>query len=333
MGFFGEDVSDYHPILSDIRDRNLGGVILFERLLAKKLNSNNIIGASQVKNLTTQLQEAAGGRLLIGVDQEGGRVCRFSPDRGFPVSAAAAELGRRDDDLLTEIQALVTADMLACLGINLNLAPVVDLNVYPDNPIIGALGRSFSGAADTVIKHAEIWIKAHTSRRVLSCLKHFPGHGSSHNDTHLGFVDISETWGKEELRPFAELINRDLVDIVMTGHLFNRPLDPDHPATLSLSTISGLLRNELHFNGVVMSDDLQMKAITDHYDLTDTVCRAFAAGVDMLVIGNNLDYDPEILKKAIRAVKHGIQTDALNEEVITTAAARVRRLKENYFGK
>jgi beta-N-acetylhexosaminidase len=328
LGFHGETVTDQHPIAVDIRERNLGGVILFERFLVKNLECNNIITATQVKGLTTRLQDLAGRQLLIGVDQEGGRVCRFTAGRGFPVSAAVAELGKRDDIILTGIHSLATADMLQGLGINLNLAPVVDLNTHPDNPIIGRLDRSFSADASKVINHAEAWIKAHRTRNILTCLKHFPGHGSARHDSHQGFVDISETWTQEELKPFAELIRLGLADTIMTGHLFNSHLDTDHPATLSCRTITEILRKKLHFKGVILTDDLQMKAITDRYGLEEAVCLALAAGTDMIVIGNNLDYDPEILPKVIQSVIRGVKTGLLNEEMLFAAHARVQRLKK-----
>jgi beta-N-acetylhexosaminidase len=333
LGFQGMDVSNHHPIVADISKRNLGGVILFDRLLAKNLKSNNIIGATQVKNMTESLQEVAGNRLLIGVDQEGGKVCRLTSKGGFPVSTNAADLGARNDAVLTEIHALATADMLKCLGININLAPVVDLNIFPDNPIIGALGRSFSSKAEIVTEHAKVWIEAHRSRNILSCLKHFPGHGSSRTDSHLGFVDISGTWSREELLPFTGLIGQGLADVIMTGHLFNGSLDSRFPATLSRDTISGLLRTELRFDGVVITDDIQMKAITDRYGLEEIVSRTFSAGVDMIVIGNNLDYDPEILEKAIQATLRCLKKGFLTEEVLVAALKRVRRLKDRHFAR
>ncbi|MDR3629893.1 MAG: glycoside hydrolase family 3 N-terminal domain-containing protein [Desulfocapsaceae bacterium] len=327
LGFHGEALSENHSIASDIRERNLGGVILFDRFLAENLSSNNILTASQVRRLTTDLQRLAGGRLLIGVDQEGGKVCRFAQKRGFPASISAAQLGEKDDAVLTEIHALATADMLQCLGVNFNLAPVVDLNVHQDNPIIGRVERSFSFNADTVIRHAKAWITAHRQRRILTCLKHFPGHGSSRHDSHQGFVDISETWSQEELLPFAELIRRGLADAIMTGHLFNRHLDPDYPATLSPRTITDILRKKLGFAGIILTDDLQMKAITDRYGLEEAVCMALAAGADMVVIGNNLAHDPDILDKAIRAVARGIRTGTLPEEMVAAACRRVQTLK------
>ena len=327
LGFHGDTVSDNHPIVSDIRQRNLGGVILFDRFLARNSSCNNIITASQVKRLTAVLHGLAEKRLLIAVDQEGGKVCRFTAERGFPASASAGELGKRDDEVLTEIHALATADMLHSLGINFNLAPVVDLNMHRDNPVIGRIERSFSSRTEKVIRHARAWISGHRQRRILTCLKHFPGHGSSRRDSHRGFVDISETWIKEEMQPFADLIRMGLADAIMTGHLFNRNLDPDLPATLSPRTITGVLRKELDFKGIILTDDLQMKAITDRYGLEEAVRMAFAAGVDMVIIGNNLAYDPDILHKATQAVLQGIRTGTLSEEMVIAAYTRVQNLK------
>jgi beta-N-acetylhexosaminidase len=327
IGFHGETVADNHPIAADIRTRNLGGVILFDRLLAKNLSSNNIRTASQARQLTADLQGLAENKLLIGVDQEGGKVCRFSAARGFPASASAAELGRKDDPVLTEIHALATADMLQAVGVNFNLAPVVDLNIHRDNPIIGKVERSFSSRTDKVVRHAQAWITCHRQRHILTCLKHFPGHGSSHHDSHQGFVDISETWTPEEMQPFAQLIGMDLADAIMTGHLFNRNLDRDHPATLSPGVITEILREKLGFQGVILTDDLQMKAITDRYGLEEAVCMAFAAGIDLVVIGNNLVYDPEILDKAIKAVIKGIAAGTLPEERLHEAYLRIQKLK------
>jgi beta-N-acetylhexosaminidase len=333
LGFQGEMVTDTHPIAADIQERNLGGVILFERFVAKNLSCNNIITASQVKHLTSTLQELADMPLLIGVDQEGGRVCRFSARRGFPTSIAAAELGKKDDVVLTEINSLATADMLQNLGINFNLAPVVDLNTHRDNPIIGKLDRSFSADAQKVIKHAKTWITTHRSRNIVTCLKHFPGHGSARSDSHLGFVDISDTWTQEELQPYRELIKCGLADTIMTGHLFNRHLDPVFPATLSHNTITELLRNKLDYKGVIMTDDLQMKAITSRYGLEEAACMAFAAGIDMVVIGNNLDYNPKILQKIIKAVLLSVNNGIIKEEMLLSAHARVQQLKKDLIYK
>ncbi len=314
--------------MDDLKKRNLGGVILFDRLLAEKQEQNNIISAAQVKALTASLQKHSHSPLLIAVDQEGGMVRRLKPQAGFPETASGAELGRRDDITLTHIHASCTAATLHGLGINFNLAPVADLNVFPENPVIGKLQRSFSADPDCVIRHAASWIKAHHNYNILTCLKHFPGHGSSQTDSHLGFTDISMSWQEEELTPFRSLINQGLADSVMLGHLFHEGLDPKYPTSLSPAVVTGLLRKQLDFHGPAITDDLQMKAITDKYGLEEAVCQALAAGIDMIIIGNNLDHDPEVLQRIIPAVVQAVKEKKIPETRIHSAWQRIRKMKE-----
>jgi beta-N-acetylhexosaminidase len=328
IGFQGDTIDASHPVVADITQRNLGGIILFDRSLATKKDHNNIQSADQVKLLTATLQGFARTPLLIGVDQEGGKVRRLKPELGFPATASAAELGQKNDITLTAIHAATTADTLQALGFNLNLAPVVDVNSFAANPVIGRLDRSFSSSPETISTHAGEWIKVHQTRGVLSCLKHFPGHGSSRTDSHLGFTDITGTWSPEELQPYKDLIKSGQADAIMTGHLFHQELDPIYPATLSTRIIGNLLRQELQFSGVVISDDLQMKAITDRYGLEEAACLALAAGVDLLVIGNNLDYAPDILTRIIPAILQAIRAGKLQEKMIHEAYARIQQLKK-----
>ncbi|MEK6201141.1 MAG: hypothetical protein N2A40_01800 [Desulfobulbaceae bacterium] len=327
IGFQGDTIDASHPVVADINRRNLGGVLLFDRLLAKGQNTNNITSASQLKTLTASLQGFARTPLLIGIDQEGGKVRRLKPEKGFPATASAAELGQKNDRTLTTIHALTTAATLRAMGINFNLAPVIDVNTFAENPVIGRLDRSFSPSAALVSVHAGAWVKAHTELGVLTCLKHFPGHGSSRSDSHLGFTDITETWDAAELQPYKDLIAAGLADAVMTGHLFHKGLDPIHPATLSAGIIGRLLRQELQFDGVVISDDLQMKAITDQYGLEEAACLALAAGVDLLIVGNNLDYDPDALARIIAAILLAIESGKVPKERINEAWERVQQLK------
>lgn len=328
LGFQGDSIDASHPVAADISLRNLGGVVLFDRFVAGKQGHNNITSASQVKALTTTLQGFARTPLFIGVDQEGGSVRRFKPEIGFPATASAAELGQKNDRTLTAIHAMTTAATLQALGINFNLAPVVDINTFPENPVIGRLERSFSPSPAIVSVHAGEWIKAHHKLGILTCLKHFPGHGSSRVDSHLGFADITGSWKTAELQPYKELIASGLAEAIMTGHLFHKGLDPIHPATLSASIIGWLLRQELQFTGLVISDDLQMKAITDKYDLEEASCLALAAGVDLLIIGNNLVYDPGALARIIPAILRAIESGRLPKERIHEAWTRVQQLKK-----
>jgi len=332
LGFKGESIDNNHPITDDIQERNLGGIILFDRLLAKQSKQNNISSPGQLKALLTSLQDLSSTPLLTAIDQEGGMVRRLKPDKGFPETASAAELGDRDDSCLTAIHAACTASTLKALGINYNLAPVVDLNIFPDNPVIGHIKRSFSADSNCVIRHAQIWIKEHQKHNILSCLKHFPGHGSSQTDSHLGFTDISKSWIEEELIPFQELIqgNKSVrVESVMLGHLFHSAFDKQYPTSLSPAVIQTLLREQLGFKGVTITDDLQMKAITDSYGLEESVCLALAAGVDMIIIGNNLEYDPGFLKRIIPKVLQAVREKRIPEEHIHAAWQRINRMKEH----
>jgi beta-N-acetylhexosaminidase len=328
LGFKGTSVDASHPIAADLSKRNLGGVILFDRLLAEKQEQNNIIGATQVRALCTSLQNYSSTPLLIAIDQEGGMVKRLKPEMGFPETASAAELGRRDDTTLTHIHATCTAATLHGLGINFNLAPVVDLNSFPENPVIGNLQRSFSADPDCVIRHTAAWIKAHRNYNILSCLKHFPGHGSSQADSHLGFTDISTSWQEEELIPFSSLIQKGMADSIMLGHLFHEKLDPDYPTSLSPAVVNGLLRGQLGYHGPTITDDMQMRAITEKYGLEEAVCQSLAAGIDMIIIGNNLDYDPEVLQRIIPAVILAVKENKIPETRLHSAWQRVRKLKD-----
>jgi beta-N-acetylhexosaminidase len=332
LGFGGDSLSTTHPIINDIKGNYLGGVILFDRLIAHGRSNNNIVDKIQLRRLTGSLQEQASEPLLICVDQEGGQVSRFKKERGFPTSPSAAELGQAGDLEGTARCGRQTAEMLKEVGINLNLAPVIDLNIYPDNPIIGKNGRSFSANTSTVVRHARAWIEQHRETGVLSCLKHFPGHGSSRRDSHLGFVDISDTWQESELHPFRQLIEEGLADSIMMGHLYNQKFDSEYPASLSKKTIDTLLHDKLHYSGTIISDDMQMKAITDHYGVADACCRAISAGVDLVIVGNNLEHRPDILPTLIDGVEKGIETGLLSEARIEEAFLKTRTLKTVLYG-
>jgi beta-N-acetylhexosaminidase len=233
-----------------------------------------------------------------------------------------------NDLAVTHHEATLMAQTLRQVGINLNLAPVVDLNVNPDNPIIGNLERSFSGDPAMVTKHALEFIKAHHEQGLLCTLKHFPGHGSSTADSHLGLVDVTNTWSRTELDPYRNLIGAGVVDATMTAHVFNRKTDGDNPATLSKPTISGLLREELNYDGVVISDDMQMGAITEHYGFETAVQAAIEAGVDILVFANNSVYEEDIAARTGAFIKQLVQHGTVSEARIDTSYQRVQRLKQ-----
>jgi len=328
IGFQGDTLKRDSSIARDIVERNLGGVILFDRFLAEGRSKNNIVSRNQLKLLNRELQKLTNVPLLIGVDQEGGRVCRLKNEQGFPASQSAYEICNNNDAKSSISQAELVASTLAETGINLNFAPVADLNLNPDNPIIGKLQRSFSADPHRVIEQCQTWIDCHKKFGVLSCLKHFPGHGSSEDDSHLGFVDITDSWRKTELAPYEELISRNKVDAIMMGHLFHGRMDEEYPASLSSKIITQTLRKELDFKGVVITDDMQMKAITDRYGLRDSIILALSAGADLIIFGNNLSYDATILSKAINYVEKAVKSRELSANMLFEAYNRVQKFKE-----
>jgi beta-N-acetylhexosaminidase len=266
LGFRGTELSDDNPIVQDIRERHLGGAILFSYDVPSDSPERNIASPEQVTELCAALETEAGSDLLIAVDQEGGRVARLGPDHGFPQTQSAAELGAADDVEATRQAGEAIADTLVAAGININLAPVVDVNTNPDNPVIGGIERIFGSDPELVAAHAAAFVEGHHSRGILTSLKHFPGHGSSEEDSHFGFVDVTNTWQEVELEPYRTLIGGGFADFVMAAHVFNSELDAEFPASLSQATIDGLLRGEMGFQGAVISDDMGMGAIADNYD-------------------------------------------------------------------
>ncbi len=329
VGFRGKNTSENPKIQADIKERHIGGVILFDYDINLK-KSRNINSPEQVKSLTRSLQRLAKTPLLIGIDQEGGKINRLKPKYGFSTSVSAQYLGNIDVVDSTQHYALKTAQTLKDIGINMNMAPVVDVNISPENPIIGKLARSFSDSPQKVTTHAATFIDAHHRENIITTLKHFPGHGSSHQDSHLGLTDVTHTWHKQELIPYRRLIHAEKVDVIMTAHIFHAVLDSVYPATLSSKIIGGLLRKDLKFDGVVISDDMQMKAISTHYGLEVAIQKALLAGVDILLFGNNLYYDPDISQKAIAIIKKLLAQRKISAERIRISYQRIMALKTKF---
>lgn len=327
IGFRGLEVDRKHPVVLDIIHRHIGSVVLFDYDVPARSSVRNVESPEQLKTLIDSLQSFSKKPLLIAIDHEGGRITRLKEKFGFPETFSAHYLGQKNDLQFTFSQAQEMARLLSFLGINLNLAPVVDLNANPENPVIGKLERSFSADPEVVFRHAEKFIRAHHNQEVLCTLKHYPGHGSSTEDSHLGLVDITETWTEAELQPYRELIERGVVDAVMTAHVFNKHLDPEFPATLSQRVIKGLLREKMNFDGVVISDDMQMGAIANAYGLKTAIYRAIDAGVDILAFANNSIFDAEIAVKSVKIIKELIRTQKIGISRIDESYKRITKLK------
>jgi len=333
LGFRGTSATPGSIIVSYLRNLHLGGVILFDFDVAKREYGRNILSPTQLADLTEALQLEAPYPLLIAVDQEGGTVARLKPNAGFPPHVSHAWLGEQDDVETTAAQADLLARSLAVVGLNVNFSPVLDLNLNPENPVIGALGRSFGADPELVARHAIIMLESMREQGVLGAIKHFPGHGSSKEDSHKGFVDVSDTWTRKELKPFQLVLESGVCDIVMTAHIFNSNLDPVWPATLSRSTIEDVLRRQLGFRGVVISDDMMMRAITDHYGLETAIKQAVNAGVDILLFANNsYEYVMDIAPRAHATLKALVERGEISQARIDEAWGRIRKLKQQLPG-
>jgi beta-N-acetylhexosaminidase len=277
--------------------------------------------------LITGLRNAAGERrLIVAIDQEGGRVARLGPATGFPKVASEASIGRLDDVSAATDWGRLIATTLASVGVNLNLAPVVDLDVNPTNPAIGALDRSFSADPDIVTKLALAEIRAHHESSVGTVLKHFPGLGSATANTDFGVADVTKTWTRTELEPFRAIVASGVTDAVMAGHLVNRNLDPDHPASLSAAIVTDLLRGELGWDGVVITDDLQAGAITSSFGAAEAIALALEAGNDLLLLANQQGYDTRIAIKTIDAIEDLVRTGRVTVDRLLLSRQRVDRL-------
>lgn len=327
IGFRGFEVADTSHIVRDIETYQLGGVILFDYDVPSSTPRRNIESFDQVQELNRSLQKRAEISLLIAIDQEGGRVARLKPVRDFPATVSAQYLGKLNNSDSTRFYAKEQTELLHNLGFNVNFAPVVDLNTNPDNPVIGSLERSYSANPDVVTKHTSIVIEEHQNSNLLPVIKHFPGHGSAWNDSHVGMADVTETWEEIELEPYRNLISSENHFAVMTAHVLNENLDSELPATLSDKIQTGLLRDSLGFDGLLFSDDMQMEAIRSFYGLEFAIEHALNAGVDMLVFGNNSVYQPDIVPDAVQIIVDLVESGAVSEERIDEAYERVMETK------
>lgn len=332
-GFRGLTAKPDSDIHRQIRDLHLGGVILFDFDTPTGAPGRNIASPDQLRELATQLQSAADAPLLIAIDQEGGKVARLNPRNGHAEFASHAELGGRNDVSETRATSGQIAETLAGAGVNVNFAPVVDLNLNPQNPIVGALDRSFGADADTVTRHAREFIATHHDLGITCAIKHFPGHGSSTTDTHTDATDVTASFQPSELEPYRALIGEGVVDMVMVGHLTHKTYDANLPASLSEKMIDGLLRGQLGFDGVVVTDDMDMVACAKEHSLARRVALALNAGVDLLLFGNNLTYDAERPRQVVDAVVSAVRGGTVAPERLKHHAERVDRLRRRPGGR
>ena len=320
VGFRGLTIGPDDPITTALQ-AGLGGVILFDQ--DRVTGSRNIESPAQLAALTASLRAAAAGILIIAIDQEGGRVSRLKPARGFPDTRSQAEIGATDDPDEAFAAGRSMAETMAAAGIDLDLAPVVDVNVNPDNPAIGALDRSFSDDPSVVAAMAEAEIHGLHERGIRAAIKHFPGLGSATANSDKAYVDVTASWSEAELEPFETLIGLGLPDAVMSGHIVNDTIDPGLPASLSAASIDGLLRGRLGWAGTVITDDLGAEAIVSRYSRDEAVALALAAGNDLLLFANQSVYVPDLAMEVVETIAGLVASGRVTEARIDESIERL----------
>lgn len=315
VGFMGTSVNP--ELASFIREYQPGGVILFSR---------NLESVEQIVELTNDLQRCSPkSPLLISIDQEGGRVSRLP--KGFTVFPPCELLGQCNSSELAYAAAATIAKELKAVGINMNMAPVLDVNSNPDNPVIG--DRAFGSTPDVVSEMGLVTTAGLQDNNVVACGKHFPGHGDTNADSHkeLPVVEAPrERLEAVEFPPFRRAVAAG-VATMMTAHVLYKGLDDQLPATLSPAIITNLLREEMRYDGVVLTDDLEMHAIVDHYGPGDAAVRALLAGCDVLLICK--DRDREIA--AFDAVEKAVASGTIDFERLNQSVARIQRVKQRFL--
>lgn len=335
----GQDVNspEFVAISNQIRDGQIGGVILFDvdvhGLLKsgktidqarQEIFSSNIQNLPQLQEMLAYLSALSSNKLLVAVDQEGGAVQRLKPQHGFVDMPSAKDLGQGTSSV-TYQTAYKMGQQLSRLGINVNFAPSLDVDINPASPAIGARGRSFSSDPDIVSLHGDAFARGLSDAGVAFSFKHFPGHGSAGTDSHLGLTDITETYSDTELYPWRTLL-ADASDkaMVMVAHVVNRNWD-DVPASLSSKIIKQI--RDMGFEGVIVSDDMDMGAIVNQYGTYDAVLMAINAGNDILVFGNNLTYDANRGRDIHAMILDMVHSGKISKRRIRASYRRIMRLK------
>jgi beta-N-acetylhexosaminidase len=314
IGFEGTEVT---PDLREwIQEYQPGGIILFSR---------NLVHPVQIARLTNDLQALAGSNpFLIAIDQEGGRVSRLPS--GFTIFPPAATVAQSGSMELAYQAAAITAKELRAVGINMNMAPVLDIHTNPANPIIG--DRAFGTEPEQVCLMTAATIAGLHDHQVLACGKHFPGHGDTSTDSHKELPVVHATRERleaMEFRPFQHAIHHGL-QAMMTAHVHYPALDPMNSATLSPTILSGILRQQMGFSGVILSDDLEMGAIVNHVSAGTAAVRSLQAGVDMVLVCKTR----KLITDTVEAIRRAIEAHELSQASLEASVARIDSVKQQF---
>ena len=317
IGFRGNSIHswNFRKISNQIKKQEIGGVILF---------SQNIKSKNDLIKMNNKLLSMSNIPPIISIDNEGGQIQRHN----FFNNKSAKEIS-----LLNEKQAKEEyqnmAKSLKELNFNTNFAPCVDLEIN-QNSIIKKKNRSYGINSNEVVKFASIFIEEHNKEKIITSMKHFPGHGSIKEDTHLGFADATNNFQEDELTPYFKLKKYDKLNMVMVSHIFNSKFDDTYPASLSKKTIKNFLIDEIGFNGVIISDDYDMLAIRNNYSLRDIIVNSINSGVNIMLFSNNLNfYDRNIASKIHKIINDEIKKGNIKLSDIENSYNKIINLKSN----
>ena len=285
---------------------------------------DNVGSNRDLRELVMKFKAAHPG-LRLAIDHEGGAVQRLTRVHGCGLIPKAADIAKRMSpsealDFYTQ-----AGKEFAATGFNINLAPVIDIDV-PGNPAIGKFGRAYSSYPETIVAYARAFINGFHVSGIVCALKHFPGYGDAAEDNHDELPDVTKTWSSRDLEPYSALIGADRVDLIMGTHLKLNSLDPNLPTTLSRPITTGLLRDKMKFSGVIMTDDIDMGALAKSMDRKSAFIAALAAGNDLIMVKNVSDPDPDFPLHAVQWVEEAIAKGKLSHEAIAASARRVEAL-------
>lgn len=320
VGFVGDNVKSkgFKEVLKQVENNEISGVIFFE---------DNIKNKEEFLKMTSALKNSkAKYPPFIAIDMEGGYVQRMNKNNGFKNFKSAKQISKLTEDEAYK-EYFEMAKMLKEADINLNFAPCVDLAVNKES-IIEQKERSYSNDPKVVIKYAKQFIKAHEKNSIITSIKHFPGHGSPTGDTHLGFVDATKTYSDNELYPYLYLADVSPLQTVMISHLYNKNIDKKYPASLSYQTIEKFLRVQTNFDGVIITDDLDMGAIRKNYDLYEIVSLSINAGENILLFSNRFEHDKKLVDKINLAIKRGLVDGYILSDNLVNSYERIIKLKK-----
>lgn len=314
-GFEGTELND--EVVKLVDEYKVGGFILFSR---------NILDENQTIKLLNDIKDLNSKNnipLFLSIDEEGGRVSRLP--KSYVKLPEAAVFGKKNNKALSYELGKILGERVKALGFNMDFSPVLDINSNPKNPVIG--NRAFGSNVETVVENGIEAMLGIKETNVISVVKHFPGHGDTSVDSHVNLPMVDKT--KDELKsfelvPFINAIEND-ADAIMIAHILYPKID-SNPATMSSKIIDDLLRNELGFNGIVISDDMTMGAIVENYTLKEAVLSFLKGGGDIALICHGY----ENILKAVESIKEAVRTGELPEEKINEKVYRILSIKEKY---